>query len=173
MERGDDDGAITDFTWAIHRDKGKCEPWKRRGMCHMRQKEWEKAESDFTDALDRYAQSAECLFGRAQARLELGKVEEAHRDAERYVRLKAREKDPPGYLLRGRASLGSGEPEPALADFEKALSLDATLADAAWGRASALDALGRGRDAEEARKEFHEEWPQDPRGASSPNLNPK
>ncbi len=165
VERGDDAEAIKDFTWAIHREEGKYEPWKRRGQCHLRLKEWTKAEEDFTGGLSAYSQSAECLSGRAQARMELGKFVDAVKDCDRYVKQKPA--DAQGYLLRGRVLLAGVDPEPALADFDKALSLDASLADAGWGRAQALDALGRAEDARAAWEAFLAKWPADPRAAEA------
>lgn len=161
MERGNEHGAIEDLTWAIHRDEGKYEPWKRRGQCHLRLKEWERAEQDFTSGLSAYSQSGECLLGRALARLELGKFVDAVKDCDRYVKLKPN--DAQGYLLRGRVHRAGADPERALADFEKALSIDGSLADAAWGRAEALDALGRADDARAAWEAFLATWPDNPR----------
>ncbi len=161
VERGNDAGAIEDFTWAIDGEPGKYDPWKRRGLCRMRRKEWDLAEKDFTEALDRYSQSAECLYARAEVRVELGKAAEAARDCSRYV--KAKPDEAQGYALRGRIEVAAGDREAAVTDCEKALSIDPGCADAAWWRAEALSALGRGEDAKRAWQEFTETWPKDPR----------
>lgn len=164
-ERGDDKGAIEDFSWAIHRDGRKHEPWKRRGQCHLRLRDWAKAEEDFTRGLSVYSQSAECLIGRAQARFELRRFADAVNDCDRYVKIKPA--DPQGYLMRGRALFAGGNPERALGDFEEALSLDKSLADAAWGRAEALEALERNEEARDAWKAFLAGWPEDTRAPAA------
>ena len=121
---------------------------------------WRQATRHFDRAvlrIHRYAESeylrrpllAHAFTNAAAARMELGELAAARRDAERALRY-----DPdfaPAHAVRGRALAAAGELEAALAAHRRALHIDPLRAASYHGMAEALASLDRRAEALDAR----------------------
>ena len=107
--------------------QAKCYAFAYRGEGHRLSKRWEKALSDFGEALHHIPEDAWAIVSRGQIYQAMERYEEALADFERAIALD--EKDAEAIANRGETYRSMERDEEALADFNRAITLDE---DSAW-----------------------------------------
>jgi hypothetical protein len=120
-----------------------CEWQRRLGDFHWAANNTKRALASYTEALDDRS-DATCV---ATAKLSAGQLALQLGDAVRAERWLADAGDAPARANHGYALLALGRTEAALADFDRALALDARNDEAGVGRALCLSRLGRTQEA--------------------------
>jgi serine/threonine protein kinase/Tfp pilus assembly protein PilF len=144
LRQQDYGAASADFDATIRLRPELAEAYLNRALARQGLQQFQKAESDLTEALARGGASRLC-FLRARVRERLGDKEGASRDLEEGLRQPPQ--DEISWLTRGYYLLGR-DPKAALADFEQALRLNPRSADALQNKAHVLaEKLARNEDA--------------------------
>lgn len=132
--------AVADYSQALNwRDHGRT--YFHRGVAYYVQGDWNRALTDFNQALRRGQQGAELHFYLGSTRQQLG-----DRQSARLSYGTALTKNPrlaTAYWGRGRLSLEEGNYTAAIADFDRAIQIQKNWAAAHRDRAQAHYALGK------------------------------
>lgn len=126
----------------------------------------EEAILSYTQAVAKNPRHARAIYNRGAAYLQQKRYDLATEAADTLLRLVA-PGDPPylltgAHFIRGIARLESGQPEPAIEDLGRVISLDPGVVEAYIRRAQALETLGRGAEAAEDRARASELAKSDP-----------
>lgn len=112
----------------------------RRGLVRCRLGEHSVALPDFDAAIAGQPENAQFFRGRALARIELGLVEEATKDAETYFELAPQRGE--ARYVRGRVFAALGRHREAVVEFDETLRIRPELIYPLFARAASLEALG-------------------------------
>lgn len=145
--------AVAEFSAAIALDAKYVNAWNNRGQAYLKSQQAEKAIADFSEAIELTPGNLTYLAARADAYALAGKTKEAEADRERanwltgLARLTQQAQQNPKqasvWIARGRHLLSSGELKPALADFQRAVTVAPDNVEAHCGCAASLLALGQ------------------------------
>jgi tetratricopeptide (TPR) repeat protein len=114
----------------------------RRGLAWMIEDEPAEAVADSTRALEIAPKNIKALTSRARANAVLGNHAAAVQDWTALIELKPEPADLEAlYLERGASQLGAGDPQAALADYDKTLQLNPRSVKAHVGRAGVYVSL--------------------------------
>ena len=120
-QKGDFDGAITDYTRAIELDPGYAEAYNYRGFAHLNNGDIDKAIADYTKAIDIDQELTEAYKDRAATYLGNSDFDNAIKDYTKAIQL-----DPDDtniYNYRGLAYFENNEVDKAIDDFNRAIQL--------------------------------------------------
>ena len=120
-QKGDFDGAITDYTRAIELDPEYAEAYNYRGFAHLNNGDIDKAIADYTKAIDIDQELTEAYKDRATAYLANSDFDNAINDYTKAIQL-----DPDDtniYNYRGLAHFRSSEVDKAIDDLSRAIQL--------------------------------------------------
>ena len=137
--------AISDFSAAVANDPNADYAFGQRGISYLRTKKYSEAIADFGHAIALNPYRADYYARRALAFARMGNRAQAVEDIERATKRDAR--DPYLRFLHGRVLVELGQPEQAVTEYTRALALFPRYAKAYCGRASAMQAVGRGAEA--------------------------
>jgi tetratricopeptide (TPR) repeat protein/V8-like Glu-specific endopeptidase len=128
--------AIADLTALISRFKDSAELIMNRGYILSRDRRFQEAADDFTEALKLRPKSSGALRARAGIYADLKQYDRAAADYEKAIDL---EPDlPTSYIARGNFRSQLGQDSDAIADFDRAIQLYPAAAEAHSGRAYVL-----------------------------------
>lgn len=147
---GQPEEAIADLTWVALIEPEEVDPdglqqakvtaYQNRGVMYLEDGDWERAKSDFEQAIDWDPEQASSYANRALAWARLGDFEQVLSDANEALRW-----DPElalGHQLRGIARYHLGDIDGSLADFEQALERDTDSGTAYQNRGIVYAELG-------------------------------
>jgi tetratricopeptide (TPR) repeat protein len=121
-------------TSVIAREPGNPVVWLNRGLAHVAQKQYDRAITDFAEAIRLKPDFVEAFFSRGVALRLKGEPERAIADYNEALRLR------PDYVIawfnRGNAYQDLGQYDRAIQDYNQALKLKPDFADAFFGRAT-------------------------------------
>ncbi|CAL76383.1 conserved hypothetical protein [Bradyrhizobium sp. ORS 278] len=135
-QKGDVDGAITDFDEAVRLAPRNADLYRYRARDLGRRERWDRAVADYERAIRLDPNNPTLYHERGLALQQQGDFDEALVDLDRAVRMGFN--DPELYSDRGAVWLAKGRYDRALADFNQALKLNPDLAVAAARRDEAL-----------------------------------
>lgn len=144
-QRNDYQGAIADFSQALHLAPEFAAAYHQRGLAYFYLSAFAEAIADFSQALQLEPENANICFGRALAYLATGELPAALQDASQAVRLNPHYAA--AYSLRGTACQRLGETSAAIANYKKAAELYLAEKDAARCR-QCLDSIQKLQAAE-------------------------
>jgi tetratricopeptide (TPR) repeat protein len=133
------DRALADYDRLIGLVRTDAAAYAERGNVLYMMGAFERAESDFTAALDLRPSAAD-LNDRCWTRATLDRLDEALADCEAALRLRPNFAE--GLDSRGFVLLRRGELDRAIADFDAALRIESRRATTLWGRGKAKHARG-------------------------------
>lgn len=122
-ELGKYDDAITDFNKAEELNPDHPFPYQNRGCVYFAQRKFEEAEAQFEKALEKDPNYVNAICCRADCWCEKGKLDEAGKEYQRACKLDP--KSPLPYLGNGTLYMLRKEYQKALAEFEKAIKIEA------------------------------------------------
>lgn len=132
MNHGDSLGAIADFTAAIALDEFDTESFYYRGKIYSGKKDWNKAERDFSVALELEEQNEGYLLARGQSRYLAGSLAGALADFTQLIAIDP--SNPSGFYHRGITLQRLKRLAEACPDLLKASELGMAQAKAIWGK---------------------------------------
>lgn len=145
--------AVVEFSKAIEINPKYVNAWNNRGQAYLKSQQAEKAIADFSEAIKLVPGNLTYLAARADAYVAAGKTTEAEGDRERVTwlnklvkltqQIQQNPKQAAVWIARGRHLLSSGELNPALADFQRALQVAPENTEAGCGKAVTLLKLGK------------------------------
>jgi tetratricopeptide (TPR) repeat protein len=138
----DYDGAITALNRALSLNPEETWAYAYRGRCRQRRGEHEPAIADLTLALSDKFSSYHLLLDRAESFFWLGRYAEAIADCAEAEQRAGSEENYRINLIRGCASLLSGDPDRALGDLAHALVINKSAPELYLWRGLAFRALG-------------------------------
>ncbi len=130
--KGDADGAIEDFTRAIHLDPTNGATFCNRGNARLAKRDLVGAVQDFDRTIELDANCDAGYTGRGRVAQERGDVDGAIRDFTRAIELNP--EDPIAFSNRGNSRTAKGDAIGAIDDFGRAIELDANSAAPFIGR---------------------------------------
>jgi tetratricopeptide (TPR) repeat protein len=140
LSRGDFGRAVADYSEAIRLDPKNVWALANRGKALALSGEHARAVADLTRVLQLDPGNVRALCDRATAQAVLGRHDRALADLSDALGLAP---SPALYYERGRVHAGAGDPDAAVADFNEALTHDATHVPALMGRGNAHFDAGR------------------------------
>ena len=153
------DGAISDLTTALIKNKENAELLTSRGAIHMLKSNYSKAMEDFNKAIESDPEYPEAHFQRGVLNVKMDRIEKARDDFYNAKRtglgpkgLDELEKITREFFNQGIAAFTNQNFEQAKVYFDKALTIDDTFSEG-WYQLGKLQALGFNR--EEAIKEYN------------------
>ncbi len=118
--------AIADFDELIRRGVHLAPAFNGRGFAHLRQKNWDAAIADFSEAIKARPQGYHLPWvGRAEGRLMKGDARGAIEDADRALSIEKTDGRKTCLMWRGRAKAALGDRAGAIEDLKQAGSLGA------------------------------------------------
>lgn len=133
------DKAVEYFTTAIE-NSPTSQSYHHRGIAHAALGQFQKAEEDFSGAIQRDAANIPAYNERGNARRELGKLDEAIADFDEVIRQGVQH--PAVFTNRGLARHDQGKYDEALPDYNAAIAIDAKFAPAWEAGGSTRQAQG-------------------------------
>jgi len=126
-----------------------------RHLSHFREAEglleenrYEEAELAFSKVLEKDSETFEALLYRALTRLYMGKLSEAHQDADKAAQI--RPHNGLGSMIRGEIEFEQNDFAKAYASFREAVRLEKDNGRALFGLAKAAAALGKKHESADA-----------------------
>ncbi len=141
--------SVADATQELQRRPNDAQRWVTRGELLLEGDLHEAAIRDFTQALNLQPDNVQALNGRARAYTAVGRLQEALDDCEQSIVIEA---TPAALSLRGDVWLAMMNLDSAIADFERAMRCDSTVAQAYRERAAQREERGQHEAAQQDRE---------------------
>lgn len=137
-DKGDQQGAITDYTHAIRFNPQDAEAYYKRGNAHYELGNLDSAIEDYNQAIKQNPNYADAYYNRGLAKYEQGALRNALEDFNHVIRLTPN--DGEAYYKRGVTYFDLKDYQTAIGDFTEAIRLNPNDADAYQARGLARSA---------------------------------
>ncbi len=163
LELGRTDLAIEHYRQVVERDPKDRQVWGYLGSLLGKKGDWARAAEAFSRAIELEPKEPGYRMGRANARLQTGRLEESEKDLDELVKLDPT--SPAPWTMRAIVRGERGNREGAIADYAEAEGRDATDPDLPLSQARLFRALGRADEARRAARRALDRAPAGWRGA--------